>query len=137
MSAGVRGGSRPGAGRGERGSGTGLTVAVVAVLALVATAVALVGSAALHTGRARAVADLAALAGARALSEAGEGCAAARRTAELNGARLQDCRVEGDAISFVVSVRVRVELPLRTPGLPRHVQADAHAGTADLAAARP
>lgn len=118
--------------RDECGSGTGLTLAVVAVLALVTSVVALVGWGALDAQRLRSAADLSALAGARAVSEGGDGCAAAERTARLNEVSLGRCRVDGDAVTFVVSVTVRADLGLRLPGVPRTQEARALAGNLDV-----
>jgi len=82
---------------GERGSGTILTVAVLAaVLALVGTVVA-VSLALVAKQRVVGAADAAALAAADTASGfvAGYPCAAAKRAAQLNGAELGGCDVAG------------------------------------------
>ncbi|SDD10128.1 Rv3654c family TadE-like protein [Auraticoccus monumenti] len=122
--------------RDDRGSGTGLTLAVVAVLALVASVVALVGWGALGAQRLRSAADLSALAGARALSEGGDACAAAEVTARLNEVSLRRCRVDGDAVTFVVSVTVRADLGSRGLVPSRTQEARALAGNLDVESGR-
>ncbi len=100
-------------------------MSVVVALGVAATVVA--GYLASHH-RARAAADLAALSGAAAYAKAEDACAQARRTARQNGATVARCDQVGDAVDFVVTVRVVVEVRVRSPGLPRQVEAEAHAG---------
>lgn len=107
---------------------------VVVVLVLVATVVTLVGASAIQVSRARGVADLSALAGARSVSNGGDGCAAAARTAIVNQARVRSCEVYGDDVTFVVSVVVELDRGARIPGLPAQVSARTDAGSADLIA---
>jgi secretion/DNA translocation related TadE-like protein len=78
--------------------------------------------------RARAAADLAALSGAVAHASGDDACAQARRIAPQNGARVTSCTLVGDDIDFVVTVRTAVSVRSRLPGLPRTVEAEAHAG---------
>ena len=49
-------------------------------------------------------------------------------TARQNGARVDGCSKVGDAIDFVVTVRVSVLAHNRFPHLPSTVAAEAHAG---------
>ena len=96
VTAGVRGG--------QRGSATLFTVACAGVLLLLGAALGVV-AALVHAHRvAQSAADLAALAAASAIGEAGDPCAAGARTASDNGARLTSCAVSGR------EVRVRVEV---------------------------
>ena len=78
--------------------------------------------------RARSAADLAALSGAAVHARGEDACDQARRIARRNGARVTRCDQVGDSVDFVVTVRVVVEVGVRSPGLPRRVQAEAHAG---------
>ncbi|SEP64126.1 Rv3654c family TadE-like protein [Microlunatus flavus] len=114
--------------RGERGSGTLLVVGVMAVVGVVA-AVAMVAAAYLVAGhQARGAADLAALSGAAAYAEGRAPCPAAARLAKANGGRLASCDRVGDDVDYVVSVEVVVDVGVRVPGLPRHLEGRAHAG---------
>lgn len=83
--------------------------AAAAVLALT-VAVLLVGRAAVAAHSARSAADLAALAGARALLTGEAACAEARRVAEANDAALASCVADGDDV--VVRAEVPVDLGL-------------------------
>jgi secretion/DNA translocation related TadE-like protein len=98
---------------------------VVVMLGLVATVIAgyLVAG---H--RARSAADLAALSGAVASGDGGDGCPKARSVAKANGAHVVSCDHVGDALDYVVTVRVEVVVGLAVPGLPDRVAAVAHAG---------
>jgi secretion/DNA translocation related TadE-like protein len=98
---------------------------VVATLGVVAMVIAgyLVGH---H--QARSAADLAALSGAAAYSRGEDACDQARRVARQNGAKVVNCTQVGDEIDFVVTVRTAVPIHTRLPGLPRIVEAEAHAG---------
>lgn len=113
----------------ERGSGTVVTVAAIGVLLILTAAGLQVGAAAAAAHRARAAADLSALAGAVALQEgAGSPCARAADVAGRNDARIIEC-----ALGAGESVRVRVttEVSTRWPGVPDHAIASARAGPAD------
>jgi secretion/DNA translocation related TadE-like protein len=112
----------------EGGSASVLMIGILAVVvALSSTALVIAGYA---TGyhRARAAADLSALSGAAAFAQGRDGCAQARQTAQQNGGRVDRCELVGDAINFVVTVRVSVAARTRIPRLPRMVAAEAHAG---------
>ncbi|MBE7325436.1 flp pilus-assembly TadE/G-like family protein [Nocardioides sp. Y6] len=101
--------SRPGGRRSsdrcERGAGSVLTLALVAVLLTVTLAVAACGGLLSAHRQAQSAADLAALAGAVEAARGGDGCAAAARVAELNGARSVRCSVEGTEVRVVTGVR--------------------------------
>lgn len=77
---------------GERGLALLWAIALMNALLLVATAVLAIGAQALQIARVGAIADLAALAGAQAESDA---CAAAGLLAATNGVRLARCDVAG------------------------------------------
>jgi secretion/DNA translocation related TadE-like protein len=79
-----------------------LALGLVGVLAFATVLVAALGGVVADQRRVASAADLAALAGAGALQEAADPCAAARSTAARNGARLGSCAVDGE----VVTVRV-------------------------------
>jgi secretion/DNA translocation related TadE-like protein len=100
-------------------------MSVVVTLAAAATVVA--GYLVSHH-RARTAADLAALSGAAAYARGEDACDQARHTADRNGARVTRCDQVGDRVDFVVTVRVVVEVRVRSPGLPRRVEGEAHAG---------
>jgi secretion/DNA translocation related TadE-like protein len=97
------------------------------VVALGAAAMVVAGYLVGHH-RARAAADLAALSGAVAHAGGENACDQARRIAPQNGARVINCTQVGDDIDFVVTVRTAVPVRSRLPGLPRTVEAEAHAG---------
>ena len=89
----------------ERGSGTILVLTFAAVLLLVGCALAVV-TAMVHAHRvAESGADLAALAGARALSLGRNPCAEAARIAAADGGRVTDCRVDQSTVTVTVLVR--------------------------------
>lgn len=114
--------------RDERGGGTLLMVGVMGVVGVFFVVALLVAGYLVATHRARAAADLAALSGAGAYAQGADPCAAARRIARQNGARVVSCDQVGDLVDFVVSVTVAVDVDVRTPGLPRSVGGRAHAG---------
>jgi secretion/DNA translocation related TadE-like protein len=90
--------------RAERGAVTVLAVAMLGLLLLIAGALGVAEAMVVAHRRAQAAADLGALAGARAIQQAGDPCAAATSVATGNGAMLDSCRVEADDV--VVTVRV-------------------------------
>lgn len=91
----------------QRGAGT--LMAAILVLAMLALMGLLAAGA--YAARARAVtegaADLAAVAGGHAQLAGLAACTAAERTAQGNEVELEDCRVAGDEVEFVVTVTVR------------------------------
>lgn len=113
--------------RTDRGAATLFAAALAMVLVTAATIAILVVTAVLAGHRARAAADLTALAGATAAAEGLNACRTAGAVAEANGATLTSCRLAGTPASFVVSVTVAVRTGLRSP-LPDAVHAEAKAG---------
>lgn len=90
--------------RSERGSATLFAVAVVGLLVLVGAALGVV-AAMVHAHRAaQSAADLAALAGAEALTRGSDPCSTAAAMAGANDARLDSCTVEGSDVRLVVTV---------------------------------
>ena len=112
----------------ERGSASVLMVGVMAVVVTLTSAALVIAGYATGYHRARAAADLSALSGAAAFEHGRDACAQARQTARQNGARVDRCGLVGDAIDFVVTVRVSVAARTRVPQLPKQVAAEAHAG---------
>lgn len=111
--------------RDEQGSATLLVVAVAGVLFFVLGGLAVVGGMVRAERQAQSAADLAALAGASALGEGIDGCAAAGRIAAANDASVTTCAVLGRE----VTVRVRVRGP-RAVGRAWDASALARAGPA-------
>jgi secretion/DNA translocation related TadE-like protein len=101
---------------------------IMGVVVLLSSAALLIAGYAAGYHGARAAADLSALSGAAAFQQGADACAQVRQTARQNGARVERCDVVGDAIDFVVTVRVSVAARTRIPQLPRAVAAEAHAG---------
>jgi secretion/DNA translocation related TadE-like protein len=116
------------AGRDQRGSGTVLMASIMSVVVALSAVATMVAGYLLSHRQARSAADLAALSGAAAYAAGHDACSMARRTARQNGARVSRCHRAGDEVDFVVTVRVVVEVRVRSPGLPRQVEAEAHAG---------
>lgn len=88
--------------RGDSGAATVLVVAMAGVLMFVMVGLAAVGGLVTAQRRAQAAADLAALGGATARTEA---CAEAGRIASANAAALDECVVvDGQDVRVVVSV---------------------------------
>src|SRR4029450_12067207 len=88
------------------------------VVALSSTALVIAGYA-VGYHRARAAADLSALSGAAAFQQGPDPCVQAALTARHNGARVDRCSQVGDAVDFVVTVRVSVVTRTRMPHMPR------------------
>jgi secretion/DNA translocation related TadE-like protein len=104
-------------------------VGIIAAIAIALSSAALViAGYAVGYHRARAAADLSALSGAAAFQQGRDPCAQAVLTARHNGARADRCSQVGDAVDFVVTVRVTVVARTRMPYMPRTVAAEAHAG---------
>lgn len=114
--------------RTQRGSGTVLVVGVLAVVMLISFAGVCIAGYLVTAHRAKAAADLAALAGARAKAEGDDVCAAVRANAAANGAEADDCDVVGDDQDFVVRVRTMIKVDAPVPGLPDRVTGIAYAG---------
>ena len=116
--------------RDERGSGTVLVTGALGVLLVLTAAAIQLGAAAGAAHRARAAADLAALAGASALQESTDDpCSRASELVTRNGADLLSCTL-GAAES--VLVRVSTDVPGGWPGIPRVATATARAGPSDI-----
>ncbi|HEY8534131.1 MAG TPA: Rv3654c family TadE-like protein [Micromonospora sp.] len=108
----------------DRGSASLWLVAFGLALASVGAAGAAVGAARVGYHEARAAADLGALAAAARVADGSHvACQRAERFAQLNGARLVACHVDG--LDVVVTVTVAVE---PVPGLLRAAVASARAG---------
>lgn len=128
------GGGPVGALAGERGSGTVMALGIIAaMLTLGLVAIGLIQAQG-ASGRARMAADMAALAGATALTSIaapGDPCATAQRVAQVNGARMGSCRVEGEDVTVEVAVAVRIL------GVARQATALARAGPVDAPPSAP
>jgi secretion/DNA translocation related TadE-like protein len=115
--------------RSDRGSATVLVVAAVALVVVVLVGGLALGSAVVATHRARAAADLAALAAAQAVQQGmapTAACASAASVTSRNGARPAGCTVGGDGS---VTCRATVVPSLVLPGSPqRTTTATARAG---------
>ena len=112
----------------ERGSATALMIGIMGVGMALSSAALVIAGYAVGFHRARAAADLSALSAAAAFQQGREPCAQAALTAKQNGARVDRCSQVGDAVDFVVTVRVSVVARTRIPNMPRTVAAEAHAG---------
>lgn len=108
---------------GDRGAATVLAVSFLGVLVLVGAALGVVGAMVVAHRSAQSAADLAALAGAGAVADGADPCAAAASLAADNGARLHRCTVT------VRDVTVEVTVPgPRWLGQPHDLTARARAG---------
>jgi secretion/DNA translocation related TadE-like protein len=112
----------------EVGSASVLMAGILGVVVALSSAALVIAGYAVGYHRARAAADLSALSGAVAFQQGRDPCAQAALTARHNGARVDRCSQVGDAVDFVVTVRVSVEARTWIPKLPRTVAAEAHAG---------
>ncbi|WP_281241804.1 Rv3654c family TadE-like protein [Actinomyces ruminicola] len=109
----------------ERGSGTVMVLGIIAVVLCLGLGATGLIQAQAAGGRARSAADLAALAGATALTSVfapADPCATAQRVARANGAELGACTINGE------DVTVTVVVPTRILGIPRRAEAAARAG---------
>jgi len=99
---------------------------------MVALVVAFVGACLLAwfgcVHRARAVADLAAVAGATAFGAGGDACGVAAGTADQNGAEMVACDVQTNGFDFIVRVSVQVEARPHIFGAPEYVSHTSQAG---------
>lgn len=107
----------------DDGSASLLVVVHLTVLLVVGVALAAVAGLYVAERRAQSAADLAALAGAAAVRDGADGCAAASEVAEANDAHLVTCRSEGREIR----IRVEVDGP-RWAGRQVRLSAQARAG---------
>lgn len=96
----------------DDGSATITATGIITAVVSLALAVVALGMQVADTHRVRVAADLSAVAGASALYRGADACAAAGRTADLNGAHLASCQF--DAGDIVVSAtRRRAEAAAR------------------------
>ena len=112
----------------ESGSSSVLMAGILGVVVALNGAALVMAGYAVGYHRARAAADLSALSGAAAFQQGSEPCAQAALTAKQNGARVVRCSQVGDAVDFVVTVRVSVVAGTGIPRMPSTVAAEAHAG---------
>jgi secretion/DNA translocation related TadE-like protein len=113
----------------ERGSASVLVAGLMGVMVVLTGVALLVAGYELAQHRARGAADLAAVSGAAAHAGGHDACAQAARTAADNHVTVLRCGVVGDAVEYVVSVRVALSVRTRVRGLPTRVVAEAHAGS--------
>lgn len=118
--------------RSELGSASVLMAGILGVVVALSSAALVIAGYAVGYRRARAAADLSALSAAAAIQDGRDACTQAALTARQNGARVEGCSQVGDAVDFVVTVRVSVLAGNRLPQLPRTVAAEAHAGPVSL-----
>jgi secretion/DNA translocation related TadE-like protein len=114
--------------RSELGNASVLMAGILGIVVALGSAALVIAGYAAGYHRARAAADLTALSAAAAFQDGRDPCMQAGLTARQNGAQLDGCSKVGDAIDFVVTVRVSVLARNRLPHLPRTVAAKAHAG---------
>ena len=112
----------------QLGSGSILMVGVMGALSLFGLGVMCMATYLAAVHHVRGAADLAALSGAVAVQAGEDGCAAATRVAQANETSLLTCDRVGDAVDFVISVRVAGRVGLNIPGLPTKIIGFAHAG---------
>lgn len=91
--------------RDDAGNATVVAAGIIAALAALCFLVASVGGSLLDAHQARLAADLSAVAGAAAHNYGDDGCAKARRVAELNRSDLTVCHPED--MDLVVTIRVQ------------------------------
>jgi secretion/DNA translocation related TadE-like protein len=89
--------------RDERGSGAVLGSAVIVVIVTATVMVAVLCGVLVQQRRLESAADLAALAGAAAVQDGEDGCAAAHLAARRNGARLASCQAAGDTVAVTAA----------------------------------
>jgi secretion/DNA translocation related TadE-like protein len=112
----------------QLGSGSILMIGVLGALSLFGFGVMCMATYLAAAHHVRAAADLAALSGAVALQAGEDGCAASRGAARANETSLLTCDLVGDAVDFVISVKVVDTVRLNVPGLPTKIIGFAHAG---------
>ena len=115
-------------GHDERGSGTVVMMAVVLIVAMVAFVVACLIAWFGGMHRARAAADLSALAAGQAYAKGRDACSAAKSTAASNHATMTACTVESNGYDFIVTVSVQVAAQPQLVFGPDHFSAQSHAG---------
>lgn len=115
--------------RSERGSASVLVAGLMGVMVILTGVALIVAGYELAQHRARGAADLAAVSGAAAHAGGRDACAQATRTATDNDVTVLGCQLVGDALDYVVTVRVARSVRTRVQGLPTRVVAEAHAGS--------
>jgi secretion/DNA translocation related TadE-like protein len=108
----------------DSGAATVVVVAMAGVLMFVMVGLGAAGGLVVAQRRAQAAADLSALAGA---TTTGDACVEAGRLAAGNGAAVDECRIDGEVVSVVVSVP-GPELPWASRWSEVRVTAEARAG---------
>lgn len=114
---------------GDEGGASVLVAAVLGVVVVLTGVALLVAGYQVAQHRVRAAADLAAVSGAAAQAGGRDACQQAGRTARDNGAQVLSCGTVGDAVDYVVSVRVALPVRSAVRGLPTRVVGEAHAGS--------
>ncbi|MFG1858544.1 Rv3654c family TadE-like protein [Actinomadura geliboluensis] len=95
----------------DRGAGTVWVVAFAAVVWVAGVAAIAVGGVRGARQRGDAAADMAALAAAARVADGGRSaCGRAREIAAGSGARLTECRIRGDDVEVMVTVRLKVPM---------------------------
>ena len=112
----------------QRGSGSMLMLGVIGALSLLGLGAMCMATYLAAVHHARGAADLAALSGAVAVQAGEDGCASAERVALANETSLLTCDRVGDAVDFVISVKVVRSVRVNVPGLPGKITGSAHAG---------
>ncbi len=123
------GSHRPAVRRDERGVGTLFTVGVCVALVAVAWGAAVAVAWFALARQVSGAADLAAIAGAAALAEGDDACAASRDAAARNSVTLAGCDVRNAGGGFVVEVAVSAPLQPALPMAPAQVRRSAAAGS--------
>lgn len=90
--------------RADAGSASLLVVSLTGVVMLLGLASSFLAATGAAHRRVQAAADLAAIAGASAHQRGEDGCEAARRVAEHNGALATACHLDGDDVVVTVSL---------------------------------
>ena len=112
----------------QLGGGSILMIGVMGALSLFGLGVMCMATYLAAVHHVRGAADLAALSGAVAVQAGEDGCAASKRVALANETSLLTCARVGDAVDFVISVKVVGSVRLHVPGLPAKIVGFAHAG---------
>ena len=108
--------------RNEAGSGTILALGIAMVLLGAGAVGVLWAGISVGIHRAASAADLVGLSAAQALQSGNDPCEAAQRIATNHRVELQRCEVEGETVSVVVGVQLRLGA-LGTPSLTRPARA--------------
>ena len=112
----------------ERGSGTVLMMGVMTITAMMAFVAACLMSWFGYVRQTRFAADLAALAGAEALSAGSDACEAADATATSNRTTMTACVTQSNGVDFVVRVTVQMDAKPQVPFGPTQFTHTSEAG---------